>query len=394
MKRWATCLILAMAICFFMPQTPQAAETSDVGKQLEQMQQRLEALEQKEGVSLEPQEDLTFLERMVTGVEWHGAIDLTYMDWEPDGPSSGNSTFDVYELYLAAYAELGEHLAAYFEPRYEHAGDSIELRQGYIDWSIAEPLTARFGKFYMPIGIFREAYYAPVRNLVSYPYSMRLINVTPWEDVGAEVYGEIPLAGEHIKIKYELAVVNGLNENYTEHDSHKVRNARQNRDNNNDKTIGGRIGLVPLRGLEIGGSYNTGKYDDNGEYTLEFVGADLEFSYADLAIRAEWVKSTAETAGEDIETWGGYANLGYKFLKDAWGLDFVEGVVAYDYTDAGQELKDRFTIHFDQKVEKISVGLRAEVMEHFFIKAEYQLTEEDDPEIDNDAVFGQVVAAF
>ena len=234
MKRLSSCLVIAVAMCFFMPIALQADESSDLRRQLDEMQKRLEVLEDKEAAPFRVEEDL--FERVAKGVEFHGAIDLTYMDWEVDGSSGGDSTFDVYELYLAAYAEIGEHVATYFEPRYEHAGDSIELRQGYIDWKIAEPITARFGKFYMPIGVFRNAYYASVRNLVSYPYSMRLINVTPWADVGAELYGEIPLAGDFMKIKYEVAAVNGLNEDYTENDSNKVRNARQNRDNNDNKT--------------------------------------------------------------------------------------------------------------------------------------------------------------
>ncbi|MDY6950361.1 MAG: hypothetical protein SWE60_02525 [Thermodesulfobacteriota bacterium] len=394
MKRWWTCFVWVMALSFFLPQALQADEISDLKRQLEKTEKRLTALEQKGAAGAEAEEDWRPFEEMVKGVEFHGAIDLTYIDWEPEGQSGGTSTLDVYELYLAAYTQLGKDLSVYFEPRYEHAGDTIELRQGFVDWKILEPLTARFGKFYMPIGIFRDAYYASLRNLVSYPFSMRMINVAPWSDVGVKLYGEQGFINDDMKIKFELAVVNGLNEEYTENSSDKVRKARQNRDNNSNKTIGGRIGLVPFRGLEIGGSYNTGKYDDDAEYTLEFVGADLAFTYADLALRAEWVKSTAETVAGDIETWGGYANLGYKFLKDQWGLNFVEGVVAYDYIDPGQDIKDRFFIYAEQKVEKISLGLRAELMDHFFIKAEYQFTEEEDPEIDNDAVFAQVVAAF
>jgi hypothetical protein len=197
-----------------------------------------------------------------------------------------------------------------------------------------------------------------------------------------------------MKIKYEVAVVNGLNEDYTQHSSDKVRNARQNRDNNNNKTIGGRIGFVPIKDLEVGFSYNAGKYDDNDDYTLEFIGVDLAFSFKDLTIRAEWIESEAETAECDVETWGGYANAAYKFLKDRWGLDYLEAVVAFDYLDPGQDIKDRFFIEAEQITRGTSVGLRACIQEHFFIKAEYRFTDEDDPSLDNDAVYGQVVLAF
>ncbi len=409
MKQVIVYLCVVGFFMFIFAQVVQADEISELKvkmkemearyrKEMAELQARIEGLEAKERMPTEVPEPQSEIQEVFgevrKRVRFHGALDLRFDDWGSAGYKNGESTFDVYEVYLATSARVSDDVSLYFEPRYEHAGESIELRQGYIDWQIAEPVSLRMGKFYMPIGIYRNMYYAPLRKFVTYSYPARLITVAPWEDVGLELHGEVPIANTEMKLKYELAVLNGLNEDYTQHPDNKVRNARQNRDNNSNKIIGGRVGLSPVEELEVGFSYNTGKYDDAANYRLDFFGADIAYTISDLELKAEYMRSEAESRSGDIKTDGFYVQGAYKVLKDYLGMEYLELVGGVEGVNPGQALRDRFSIASGQQLRKFASGINLSPRDHFLIKTEYQITEEDDPEIHNNAFLFQAVADF
>jgi hypothetical protein len=325
-----------------------------------------------------------------TVIQFNGAIDLTFIDWGEDGPRSGNPYFDVYEVYLLGRADLTEDLSGYFELRSEHSGEAI-LRQGYIKWMIAEPLHIDAGYFYMPIGQYWVTYYASTRKLATYAYPMRLINVTPWSEAGIMVEGKVP------KLNYRIAVVNGLNQNYI--DGSKPRDARQGRDNNWNKMVGGRVGLVPVDQIEMGFSYVTGKYDDATTRDVQFLDADFSVDVADLSIRGEWVQSTADdsTGTDEITSSGYYAHVAYKILKNTLGLNYIEPVVRYEFIDPGRTMSDRFAIgpQTTGSISAITGGINISPRQHFLVKFEYRMTTEElDPQLENDAIAVQCCIDF
>lgn len=56
-------------------------------------------------------------------------------------------------------------------------------------------------------------------------------------------------------------------------------------DNNSDKAIGGRLGYELLSGLEVGGFYSRGKYDEDNHLDIDSLGADIQFKKGNMEIR-------------------------------------------------------------------------------------------------------------
>src|SRR4030065_5697 len=60
---------------------------------------------------------------------------------------------------------------------------------------------------------------------------------------------------------------------------------------NNNKAVGGRLGIVPIKEIEIGASAYSGKYDDvaSPKLSLNLYGVDAEFCYKEfLELRGEF----------------------------------------------------------------------------------------------------------
>ncbi|MBN2406353.1 MAG: hypothetical protein JXJ19_01540 [Elusimicrobia bacterium] len=323
-------------------------------------------------------------------IEFNGAVDLTYYDWDSDGASGGTPMFDPYEVYLLGTVDVAEDVMGYFELRTEHA-DVVALRQGYMDWNITEPFGIRMGYFYQPLGQYWKNYYASTRKLASYAIPMRMINVTPWGDSGIMFKGEFPVSST--KLNYAVAVTNGLNDAYIA--AAKPRDSRQTRDNNDNKTLGGRIGFVPMGGLEVGVSGNTAKYDLSNDKDLTFTDIDISYYTSDLDIRGEWVQSEADDylTDDSITTSGYFAHIAYKVARDVMGLNYIEPALRYDSIDAGRIMGDRFNIDpaLQGVVSRISYGLNISPRDNFVLKFEYSMIaeEESDGELDNDAFYMQ-----
>ena len=365
-----------------------SGELALINARLDQHARRLDALEAANELSLLSEDKDEEKER---GLQFHGALDLTYVNWERDGQYGGDSTFDVYELYLASSAKLNEEVSVYFEPRYEHAGDTIELRQGYFDWNYSKDKAVRFGKFYMPFGAYRNFYYAPLRWTVTYPYVMRLLALSPWPDVGLKFHGKSK------KFMYEFAIVNGLDEDYTQEGTGRIRRARGNRDNNNNKTMGGRIAHLG-KNSEVGLSYNLGKYDDAAMYDLTNLAFDFRMTFDnDVQVMAEWAKSDAEIAGGNVKTDGAFIHAAIPIMKSkvkSGCVRSVKFIMGYEWLNPGQLLDDRFTLQANQDLKAYSFGINIEPREHLLFKIEYRATSEDDPDLENDAFFIQSVIDF
>ena len=324
-------------------------------------------------------------------VEFNGCLVNTFYDWEKDGHKGGISVFDAYEFYLLGRVDVAQDVMANFEVRFEHVDEWVELRQGYIKWSIAEPMSLVMGRFYMPIGRYGLRYYGTQRKVVSEPYPMRMVVVTPCQDTGIMLKGQVDRFG------YAVAVVNGLGEEYI--GDIKPRNAGQRTDNNDYKTVGGRLSYSPVDELEVGVSYMNGKYDDAGEKNLQVADVDLLVEVKDFSLEGEWAQSISDDleTDDEITTSGFYVQASYKLLRDQHGINFIEPVVRYESIDPGREMVDRFSLGPEStgRVTGVSAGLGVSPREHFLIKAEYRITtEEIDPQLSNNAVYVQFCADF
>lgn len=156
----------------------------------------------------------------------------------------------------------------------ELEGSETNINLEYIDASyfLNKYLTIRAGKFLSPFGIFIDRLHPEwINKLPSVPlgFNHDEAPVGPPSEVGIDLRGGAPLGSA--KINYSFYVVNGPQLNTSSEDIFEIGllNYSSAEDNNKNKTVGGRLGLLPFSNssLEIGGSFQTGKV---GEKETEY----------------------------------------------------------------------------------------------------------------------------
>ncbi len=226
-------------------------------------------------------------------------------------------------------------------------------------------LIFRAGKFKYPLGIERFVEDGPLDKLVDRPLpSIRIIPGT-YSDIGGMLHGIIPMPYD-TKMKYELALTNGL-----EGPDHK--DVQQLWDNNSNKTIGGRLGYEFLRGLEIGGSYSRGKYDEDNQHDIDFLVADIQFKRGNLEARGEYITSHVEQealAGGDYYRNGYYLQTSYKYPVDINYFRYVEGVLRFDSVDPNRNVTN------GKESDRVALGINYSPVEHVEFKFEHEVENE------------------
>jgi phosphate-selective porin OprO/OprP len=160
--------------------------------------------------------------------------------------------------------------------------------------------------------------------------------VAPWRDLGLMASGGLTLKNyggltDHKLLSYQLAIMNGSGINQW--------------DNNNAKDIAGRLVFSAWDGIDIGGSFRTGKQRpsdyNNGDGIKTTIGGELSVNYFNFLLQAEYIYGYGENlrgvpaagcgGGEipdipgELERNGYYAMLLY---RTPWNL---EPVVKYEY---------------------------------------------------------------
>lgn len=189
----------------------------------------------------------------------------------------------------------------------ELEGDETAINLEYIDASyfVNKYLTIRAGKFLSPFGIFIDRLHPEWINKfpgVPLGFNHDESPVGPPSEIGVDLRGGVPLGSA--KMNYSFYVVNGAqlvtDADVSENGQLMYGSAE---DNNKNKSLGGRIGLLPLSNssLEIGGSFQTGKVGEK-ESDYENVKAQqyaLDLTYVqdfdfvkgifDLKAQQNWV---------------------------------------------------------------------------------------------------------
>src|SRR3990172_573844 len=327
-----------------------------------------------------------------TFAEFHGFVTLTYFDFEKDGlrTPDGHSTFDQHYFYFNAIAKVRENVTVLGEVEYEHGGEEIKVDRAFIDWRLHdEHLSLRLGKFYAPFGLELREYQYPVRKMTSRPLLARNLLFNEWTDTGVSAYGRV--GTPEIAVTYDLAVVNGPNGDDDGDDDDVIPeilevgtgdnpnlggggDARQNRDNNNGRTVSGRIGVPVTHGphrVEVGVSYAGGRYSDTGTPELDFTltGVDANFRMMGLDVRGEWVARNIEADPDnEIDSSSYYLQASYKMNFNQDGLNYIEPVVRYDYLEPDDDTDD------DERT-RVTLGLNYSPYPHFKLLTERQIND-------------------
>ena len=213
------------------------------------------------------------------------AIHLTtYGTFAIEDTSRSNSTFDAESLELVLSAQPHPRLGLFAELEFERAaavggerGGEILLEQAWASFRFTDWMSLRAGALLVPFGNVNVDHYAPSRDVISKPLVAYIVAPGDWTDNGLGLAGTVLLGGEWV-LRYDTAVVAGLDDNIT---ALGTRAARQpfGADNNNDKALVGRLGWKYGGAFELGMSGYDGAYDDatGANPTFSTVGQDGVF---------------------------------------------------------------------------------------------------------------------
>jgi len=256
-----------------------------------------------------------------------------------------------------------------------------------IDLFMNDYSTLVAGKFMSPIGQFRQNLHPTwINKMASPPPGFGHDGAAPVSDLGVAVRGGYPFG--KVRANYALFVSNGPELNSASDDGINfeldgVKAEGLNKDRDGTKVFGGRLGILPVRGLEIGLSGATGEAsvtkvegtapaDLNNEAKRDYdvYGADFNYQYRSFGVRGEYVKTKVGSASKGFtasgsgswETW--YTQAAYRFLPSAF-----EAVLRYGDFDSEVNSNDQ---------EQWGVGLNYLFTNNFIAKVNYEFNEGND----------------
>jgi hypothetical protein len=201
-----------------------------------------------------------------------------------------------------------------------------------------------------------------------------------WTDNGVGLHGAMK-ANDDMSWSWDLAVTNGRA---------GVGLASQTTDaNNNNKSVGGRVEIMPMAGkLNIGGSGAFGAWDGAGENNYILAGGHaIVNAVENVDLRGEfyWQSLTDVPSGTttvDAKAMAFYAQGAYRYPVE--GGNYVEPVIRFGWMDPNTDLaNDGFN--------QIAIGLGYSPVEHFMLKGEFDINGEQGTSIDNNTVMLQAV---
>lgn len=305
------------------------------------------------------------------GVNLGGYIDIGYIAAESDyggtrlqgsgatnGTWTANDAFTVNEFNLDLSSQLTNDISAFasidwtpFSPQRANAA-SLALDYAYVD--IANP-----GPFDLNVRAGLIPSVTGIEQRVSESNQNRFINLSLLSPLMVGSNAGVAVYGSFSPINYALAVTNGdvmdglagtrdgilgmaggaagtlageyslgtVNQMSPGASVGSPRNnngvAMQNianAENNNDKAISGRLGVVPIEGLELGLSYSLNDIATAGNAknrTRKFIAADASYAYGPFSVKGEWISADEETLGvtgitsPKVEARGHSIELGY-----------------------------------------------------------------------------------
>lgn len=305
-----------------------------------------------------------------------GFVDMLYQDAQKADSSFGMGAFEI-DFAM----EFQKNVS--FEGAVVVEGDEVGLGQTLIDIKLAdEYLGLQAGLLDIPFGIDCCVFATPDRKFITLPLVTELMMDGGWADVGANVYGTISPNKEVPSINYNLYMVNGIGYDSGADDTYGTADdegyACQLSDNNNANTIGGRLGILPIKDLEIGVSFARGPYlDDNTEEILQRTGGDVQFKYGPIETKAEYIRGKEEIPAAN-------ANKHSGFYSQILGHATDKLYVAIRYGERKQK---------GSKTQKrITPVIGYDFIENVSFRTEWQIN--TGPAIDNNLLSSQIVISF
>ncbi len=199
--------------------------------------------------------------------EWRNPNTLIHMSGYADiGYSSSSDSFKVGNFAPIFHYQYRDLVMLEAELEFEIEGDgttTVGLEYATIDLFLNDYITFIGGRFLSPIGQFRQNMHPSwINKIVSAAPGFGHDGAAPVSEMGFQLRGGFELAG--MNSNYSFYVSNGpelvaAEESEGEYVLEGIDAEGFGRNTDNKKTFGGRLGIIPFAGLEIGLSAATGK---------------------------------------------------------------------------------------------------------------------------------------
>lgn len=341
-------------------------------------------------------------------IEWS----LARSEGDPDDPNDDewNNFFDNHHFNLILLGWVINDLQVGGEVEYEHAGDEIALEYAYLAYTGIRNLRLVGGKFIIPFNRWNKDLHPTwISKVPGRPLVYNNVFPSTYSDVGVWVSGAAPVA-EGARVTWDVYVVNGLQ---GDADALSFRGLRGNAEDEGDdnKAIGGRLGVELPQGLGVGGSFYTGQYaedpDTENKLDVTFLGADVDYRWRSLELRGEFVSGQqdlsdafkAATGLGDASRTGFYAQVSYMLAEAQGALSNLEPVVRYSSVSFDEEELGEVDETLDAQELGIGlsyyVGASAAVRFAYFFNLENEVFGDSGTQkLDNDRLVGQFTVAF
>jgi len=273
-----------------------------------------------------------------------------------------------------------------FESRLEiepsGGGTNVNLVYAQLSYLLNDYVTLGVGEFFSPSNVFVERFEAQwINKLPDRPLAI-YHGILPNISVGAEIRGGFPIGPT--RANYAFYISNGPTLNSSDPTTAGTLDFNSYTDNNDDKAFGGRVGFLPIPGVEVGYGFETSKPGFQGttfanvRSLVQSVDLDITRDYYLLKGRinlyAQYAWSKVDNAVYDPDGTlgfgplaftakrdGGYAQFAYRPTKmDMDFLKNLEMILRWDHlsrapSGLGAPEEDRWTLGLDYWVSPSTV---------------------------------------
>jgi len=314
-------------------------------------------------------------------VSVHGILEMN-LEMNHQRPS----TFDNHHAFLLINGDIHKNVQFNFETEYRHSGSEIFLNLVELNWKIYDDIfVIRGGRMLAPIGMYSYRLRYPSRSRLSLIPSIN-VEILP-ENLYVNGFGIKGVIGKKLQFHYSFAIFNGFEDvigsqvhstlpthEPVEVDGETLPAKKHNGlDNNEDKSISGRIAFRYGKLLEIGAAFLTTVYTDKGctiegceNFRSTYYAGDLRVRYKGFELQSEFILNGFDVKKGTRYRYGGYAEFSYQFMfQTKYPLHSLQPVLRLEWIEPNRErddLNDRF---------KIYGGIKYYPYKNFHIKVEY-----------------------
>ena len=274
------------------------------------------------------------------------------------------------------------------------SGGEFEYEQAFLDYHANPHIGIRTGLQLIPIGIINQTHEPTTYFSVERPQFDQSVIATEWEEIGAQLYGNIvpgleyqAMVSEGLKAEgLSMETIDGAKQSGSAGDITSDAIAGSNATH---PAIAGSLDYYPVAGLRLGASgyFQPKAFDSlptggNGSFLM--VMGDLRFEHGPLRISGEggwfWVGSDgALYYGTPTKAAGGWLEIGYNVMSFFPSItsELIPFVLGESYSVTGYTTPEFFLAgvpSIEIQHRSLTAGVAFKPLRNIIFKADYRMT--------------------